>query len=78
VQIYMHARIKFHAYSWHMWITETISRKKKGDYQSFTLNPGNKGTKLHRQSTGGYVHLAFHNFFTMTSKQLPPSEQHCL
>jgi hypothetical protein len=53
VQTYMHARIYFHAYSWHKWITETISRKKKGDYQSFTLNLGNEDTKLHRQSTGG-------------------------
>jgi hypothetical protein len=41
VQTYMHARINFHAYSWHKWITETISRKEKGDYQRFTLNPGN-------------------------------------
>jgi hypothetical protein len=57
VQTYMHARIKFHAYSWHKWITETISRKKKGDYQRFTLNPGNGGTKLHKQSTGGCVCL---------------------
>jgi hypothetical protein len=57
VQTYMHATIKFHAYSWHKWITETISRKKKGDYQRFTLNPGNEGTKLHKQSTGGCVHL---------------------
>jgi hypothetical protein len=30
VHNYMHARIKFHAYSWHNWITKTISRKKKG------------------------------------------------
>jgi hypothetical protein len=57
VQTYMHARIKFHAYSWHKWITETISRKKKGDYRRFTLNPGNGGTKLHKQSTGGCVRL---------------------
>jgi hypothetical protein len=27
--------------------------EKKGDYQRFTLNPENEGTKLHRQSTGG-------------------------
>jgi hypothetical protein len=37
VQTYMHARINFHAYSWHRWITETISHKKKGDYQSLRL-----------------------------------------
>jgi hypothetical protein len=37
VQTYMHARIKFHAYSWQKWITETISRKKKEDYQSLHL-----------------------------------------
>jgi hypothetical protein len=38
--------------------TETVSRKKKKDYQRFTLNPGNEGTKLHKQSTGGCVCLA--------------------
>jgi hypothetical protein len=32
--------------------------KKKGDYQRFTLYPGNEGTKHHRQSTGGCVRLA--------------------
>jgi hypothetical protein len=57
VQTYMHARINFHAYSWHKWITETISRKKKEDYQRFTLNLGSGGTKLHKQSTGGCVRL---------------------
>jgi hypothetical protein len=57
VQTYMHTRINFHAYSWHKWITETISHKKKGDYQRFMLNHGNEGTKLHRQSTGDYVRL---------------------
>jgi hypothetical protein len=58
VQTYMHARINFHAYSWHKWITETISCKKKGRLSEFTLNPGNEGTKLHKQSTGGCVRLA--------------------
>jgi hypothetical protein len=38
--------------------TETISRKKNEDYQRFTLNPGNKDTILHKQSTGGCVRLA--------------------
>jgi hypothetical protein len=32
--------------------------KKEKDYQRFTLNPGNEGSKLHRQSTGGCVRLA--------------------
>jgi hypothetical protein len=54
----MHARIKFHAYSDIKVYTETVSRKKKGDYQRFTLNPGNEGTELNRQSTGGCVRLA--------------------
>jgi hypothetical protein len=58
VQTYMHARIKFHAYSDIKVYTETLSRKKKKDYQRFTLNPGNEGSKLHRQSTGGCVRLA--------------------
>jgi hypothetical protein len=57
VHTYMHARIKFHAYSDIKVYTETVSRKKKKDYQRFTLNPGNEGTKLHRQSTGGCVRL---------------------
>jgi hypothetical protein len=38
--------------------TETVSRKKKEDYQRFTLNPGNGGSKHHKQSTGGCVRLA--------------------
>jgi hypothetical protein len=54
----MHARIMFHAYSDIKVNTETVSRKKKKDYQRFTLNPGNEGSKHHRQSTGGCVHLA--------------------
>jgi hypothetical protein len=58
VQTYMHARIKFHAYSDIKVYTETVSRKKKKDYQRFTLNPGNEGSKHHRQSTGGCVRLA--------------------
>jgi hypothetical protein len=57
VHTYMHARIKFHAYSDIKVYTETVSRKKKEDYQRFTLNPGNKGSKHHRQSTGGCVRL---------------------
>jgi hypothetical protein len=32
--------------------------KKEKDYQRFTLNPRNGGTKLHKQSTGGCVRLA--------------------
>jgi hypothetical protein len=38
--------------------------KEKGRLSEFTLNPGNKDTKLHRQSTGGCVHLELHNIFT--------------
>jgi hypothetical protein len=37
VQTYMHARINFHAYSDIKVNTEIVSRKKKEDYQSFTL-----------------------------------------
>ena len=44
--------------------TETVSRKKKGDYQRFTLNPGNEDTILHKQSTGGCVRLELSNIFT--------------
>jgi hypothetical protein len=58
VQTYMHARIKFHAYSDIKVNTETVSRMKEKDYQRFTLYPGNEGTKHHRQSTGGCVRLA--------------------
>jgi hypothetical protein len=53
VHTYMHARIKFHAYSDIKVNTETVSRVKKKDYQRFTLNPGNEGSKHHMQSTGG-------------------------
>jgi hypothetical protein len=60
----MHARIKFHTYSDIKVYTETVSRKKKKDYQRFTLNPGNEGSKHHRQSTGGCVRLALINIFT--------------
>jgi hypothetical protein len=67
VQTYMHARIKFHAYSDIKVNTETISRKKKKDYQRFTLNPGNEGSKQHGKSTGGCVRLALHNIFTSSS-----------
>jgi hypothetical protein len=74
VQAYMHARIKFHAYSDIKVNTETVSRMKKKDYQRFTLYPGNEGSKHHRQSTGGCVRLAS----ATSSKQLPLSEQHCL
>jgi hypothetical protein len=58
VQTYMHARIKFHAYSDIKVYTETVSRMKKKDYQTFTLYPGNEGSKHHMQSTGGCVRLA--------------------
>jgi hypothetical protein len=58
VHTYMHAMIKFHAYSDIKVNTETVSRMKKKDYERFTLNPGNEGSKHHRQSTGGCVRLA--------------------
>jgi hypothetical protein len=58
VHTYMHSRIKFHAYIDIKVYKKTISRKKKKDYQRFTLNPGNEGTKHHRQSTGSCVRLA--------------------
>jgi hypothetical protein len=58
VHNYMHARIKFHAHSDIKVNTKTVSRKKKKDHQRFTLNPGNGGSKHHRQSTGGCVRLA--------------------
>jgi hypothetical protein len=32
--------------------------RKKRDYQRFTLNPRNEGSKHHRKSTGGCVRLA--------------------
>jgi hypothetical protein len=66
----MHARIKFHAYCDIKLYTETVSRKKEKDYQRFTLNPGNEGSKHHRQSTGGCVHLALINIFTRLQSSL--------
>ena len=65
---YMHARIKFHTYrdiisDWSV----TVSRKRElqqiEDYQSYTAYPGNEGFKLHRQSTGGCVHLELNIIF---------------
>jgi hypothetical protein len=64
VHTYMHARIRFHAYSDIKVNTETVSRKKKKDYQRFTLNPGNGGSENHRQSTGGCVRPSTSNIFT--------------
>jgi hypothetical protein len=64
VHNYMHARIKFPTYSDIKVYTEIVSRKKKKDYQRFTLNPGNEGSKHHRQSTGGCVRLVLINIFT--------------
>jgi hypothetical protein len=56
--------IYFHIYSDIYVNTETVSRKKeKGDYQRFTLNPGNKGTKLNKKWTGGCVRLELNNIF---------------
>jgi hypothetical protein len=42
---YMHAKIKFHAYSDIKVNTGTISRMKKKDYQRFTLSPRNEDHK---------------------------------
>jgi hypothetical protein len=43
---------------------------KKENYQRFTLYLGNEGSKLHRQSTGGCVRLAFINIFTRLQSSL--------
>jgi transcriptional regulator of NAD metabolism len=51
--------------------------KKEKDYQRFTLNLGNKGSKHHRKLTGGCVRLALATS-SQDIKQLPLSEQHCL
>jgi hypothetical protein len=79
VYTYMHARIKFHAYSDIKVNTETVSRKKKKDYQIFTLNPGNEGSKHHRQSTGGCVRLApahLHSSFLFLSNIVYSKGEH--
>jgi hypothetical protein len=69
VHNYMHARIKFHAYSDIKVNTETVSRKKKKDYQRFTLYPGNEGSKLHRRSTG-VAYASTSNTFTRLPSSL--------
>jgi hypothetical protein len=51
----MHDRIKFHAYSDIKVNTEAVSRKKKKDYQRFTLNPENEGSNI----TGSRVGVAY-------------------
>jgi hypothetical protein len=38
--------------------------KEKGRLSEFTLNPGNEGTKLHKQSTGGLCTPRTSNIFT--------------
>jgi hypothetical protein len=48
-------------------IQKQYHERKKEDYQRFMLNPGNEGSKLHRQSTGGCVRLELHNIFTSSS-----------
>jgi hypothetical protein len=75
----MHARIKFHAYNDIKVNTETISRKKKKDYQRFTLNLGNEGSKHHRQSTGDCVRLApahLHSSFLFLSNIVYSKGEH--
>jgi hypothetical protein len=37
---------------------EIVSHKKKGDYQSIMLNPGNKGTEYSQADDWGLRHLA--------------------
>jgi hypothetical protein len=79
VQTYMHARIKFHAYSDIKVYTEIVLRKKKKDHQSLRLNPGNKGSKHHRQSTGGCVRLApahLHSSFLFLSNIVYSKGEH--
>jgi hypothetical protein len=46
VHDYRHARINFHAYSDIEVNNSSVSRKKKRDYQRFTLNPGNEGSNI--------------------------------
>jgi hypothetical protein len=62
VHAYMHARIKFHAYSRHKLITVTVSRKEHKQnllfYQSYTTQSWKQRRQHHKQSTGGYVRLA--------------------
>jgi hypothetical protein len=41
----------------YMWIQKQY-HVRKGRLSEFTLNPGNEGSKLHKQSTRGCVHLA--------------------
>jgi hypothetical protein len=79
VHNYMHARIKFHAYSDIKVNTETVSRKERGRLLEFTLNPGNEGSKHHRQSTGGCVRLApahLHSSFLLLSNTVYSKGEH--
>jgi hypothetical protein len=55
---YMYVRIYFHTYSGIKVNTEIVSRKKKGDYQSFTLNPRNEGTEHLQAADWACVRLA--------------------
>jgi hypothetical protein len=60
----MHARIKSHAYSDIKVNTETVSRKKKRDYQRFTLNPGNEDHKTSQAVDWGLRTPSNSNIFT--------------
>jgi hypothetical protein len=60
----MHARIKFHAYSDIKVNTETVSRKKKRDYQRFTLNLGNEDHKTSQVVDWGLRTPSNSNIFT--------------
>jgi hypothetical protein len=78
VHNYMHPRIKFHAYSWHKWTTETISRQEKGRLSEFTLNPGKRRLQTSQAVDWGLRTPSTSNIFKTTSSHLPLSEQHCL
>jgi hypothetical protein len=60
----MHVKIMFHAYSDIYVYTKTVSRKKKGGYQSITLNPGNGDHKTSQAVDWGSRTPSTSNIFT--------------
>jgi hypothetical protein len=49
---------------------ETISSKEMGVYENIMLNPGNEGSKHHRQSTRGCVRLELSDIFSKLHSSL--------
>jgi hypothetical protein len=73
VQIYMHAGIKFHAYSWHKWMTVQYHVKKEKDCESITLKSWKR-----RLQTSHAVNWGLRTPSTSNIFMAALSKEHCL